>query len=185
MVGLLGAPSAQADDAASFDSRHQIGVQAGGSGFFLIDYRFRLLDPVYLDAGAFGLPPDPATGNFSLGLVFAPRHATRLFPYVGFGVGFAFFEGLATGCDPSKSDCASVGDTLSYLYGRVGVGLALDAARRHTLGLDLGGWYGEHKATKADGTATPTTTTTTIRWPMAGLSYFYRFSGPVIQRRSS
>jgi hypothetical protein len=176
LVGLLAAPAAHADDPGSIDSRHQIGIQAGGSGFFLIDYRLRLLGPVYLDAGAFGLPPDGVADNFSLGLVFALRRTTRFFPYAGFGVGFAVFGGPAEGCDPSKSDCPNVGDALSYVYGRVGVGLALDAARRHTLGLDFGGWYGEHQATKVDGTAMlPTTTTTPIRWPMAGLSYFYRF----------
>jgi hypothetical protein len=175
-VFALAAPDrARADEAPAVNLRHQVGFQAGGSGFAQVVYRYRFVGPLSLDVGALGTPPDGVLMNVSLGLVAAHRNTTRFVPYAGLGVGLALAEGLAKGCDPSTSDCPTVGDSLSYGYGRLGIGLVVDSARRHTISLDLGAWYGRHRSMTAEGTSTTTTTTTTFLWPMAGLSYLYTF----------
>jgi hypothetical protein len=158
------------------ERRHQVGFQAGGSSVFQLDYRYRLAGPVHLDVGLLALP-GPGPMNASLGLVVVVPTATRLFPYVGAGVGFAVITENRGGsaCGEPMPGCPSSGDDLAYVYARAGVGLALDAARRHTLGLDLGAWWGRHGSTSSDGAGHETSSSRPILWPMAGASCFFAF----------
>lgn len=156
--------------------RHQLGFQAGGSSVFQLDYRYRLLGPAHLDLGLLALP-GPGPINASLGLVVVLPTATRFFPVAGAGVGFAGITENRGGsaCDEPMPGCPSSGDDLAYVYVRAGGGMALDAARRHTLGLDIGAWWGRHGSTVGDGAGRETSSSRPILWPMAGLSYFFAF----------
>ena len=175
IVALLAAPSgARAEEPAEVNLRHQVGFQAGGSGFAQVVYRYRFLGPLHLDVGMLGAPPDAVLGNVSLGLVATFENRTRFVPYAASGFGAAFVGHRPKGCDPSTSDCPDLGDGLAYGYGRAGVGLIVDAARRHLISLDVGVWYGRHDSTTEEGTSTVTTRTRFL-WPMAGLSYLYTF----------
>jgi hypothetical protein len=158
------------------ERRHQVGLQAGGSSVFQLDYRYRLVGLVHLDVGLLALP-GPGPINASLGLVVVVPTATRFFPYAGAGVGFAAITRNRGGsaCGEPMPGCPSSVDDLSYVYARAGVGMALDAARRHTLGLDLGAWWGRHGSTLGDGAGHETSSSKPILWPMAGLSYLFAF----------
>jgi hypothetical protein len=114
IVLALAAPDrARADDTPWVDVRHQVGFQAGGSGFFQLVYRYRFLGPLSVDVGGMGSPPDAVLANLSLGLVAAFRNRTRFVPYLGSGVGFAVDAGPAKGCDQStNTDCPTVGNAL-------------------------------------------------------------------------
>jgi hypothetical protein len=160
----------------SFEARHQIGGQVGGTGILQIVYRLRALGPLHLEAGAFGADHG---GNVSAGLLVGVPIARRWFPYVGFGGGlmWAFGPKTADGCDPKTSMCPIVtdSDTLAFLYARVGLGVAFGAPRRHLISVDVGRWRGSHEAHRSDPAGVDMKTTTAVSTPMAGLSYFYAF----------
>jgi hypothetical protein len=172
VVGTASVTRAEPSD--GHERRHRVGLQAGGSSVFQVVYRYRIVGPIHLDVGGLSVPHSPV--NFSLGLIVARPTATRFFPYGGFGVGHAGIE-RTSGCYPDETGCPTRGDYLFYLYARAGVGMAFDSARRHTLGLDVGGWYGTHRSRYNDGAGTQTLPSSkAILWPMAGLSYLFAFA---------
>lgn len=160
----------------SFQARHQIGAQVGGTGIFQAVYRFRAFGPLHLEAGGFGAAHG---GNFSAGLLVGVPVAKRWFPYVGFGGGMMWIFGPkpADGCDTKTTMCPTVtdSDSLGFLYTRVGLGVAFGNPRRHLLSVDVGGWRGSHDAHRSDPAGVDMKTTTAVSMPMAGLSYFYAF----------
>jgi hypothetical protein len=160
----------------AFQARHQAGAQVGSTGFFQFVYRFRVLGPLHLDAGAFAVDHG---GDVSAGLLVGVPVARRWFPYLGFGGGlmWAFGPKTADGCDPKTTMCPTVtdSDSLSFLYARVGLGVALGAQRQYLLSVDVGGWRGSHSAHRSDPAGVDMKTTTAVRMPMAGLSCLYAF----------
>ena len=110
--------------------------------------------------------------NVSAGAVVGRPVGNRWFPYAGFGGGFMF--GGTPKCDATKTDCPNERDeSLPFLHARVGVGLALGAARRSLVSLDVGGWYGMHYVRETDPAGGKTEWSKRIAMPMAGLSYFF------------
>ena len=145
-----------------------MGLQFGGTGILQAVYRFRVAGPVHLEAGGLGIHG----ANVSAGVVVGWPVANRWFPYAGFGGGFMF--GGTPKCDPTKVDCPDERDeSFPFLHARVGVGVALGAARRSLLSFDVGGWYGTHYVSETDAAGAKTEWSKRVAMPMAGLSYFF------------
>jgi hypothetical protein len=190
VIGLLAAavPTNAAEPPAAvaerptddLNARHRFGVQLGGSSFAQASYRLRMFGHLYLDVGLGGAPHGIMNG--SAGLVVAHATGTRLFPYAASGFGFGFLAGPGdTGVDPSAK-CDYGGPTcpwddvgVTYWYGRAGVGVMLDQARRFSLLLDLGVWVGTKWRSRGDGQGMRTDTSERFIWPMPGLASFVSF----------
>ena len=151
-------------------SRHQVGVQLGGSAVFQVVYRSPGLGPFHLEVGLAGLP-EIGPVNGSLGTLIAFPLANRWLPYLGLGAGtLAISNGTA-------SDRAGTNDVFRYGSARIGLGVALGAQRRHLLSFDVGFWAGAHLVTHVDDAGNVTNVSSRFFiWPMFGLSYFYAAS---------
>lgn len=166
-------PAPTPPEPTGFVSRHHLGAQLGGTGIAQVVYRYRALGPIHLEVGAGGMTH---AADFSVGLLVGFPVAERWFPYAGLGVGalVQFGPKPAEDCDPAYPSCvrAEQGDTVNFAHARIGVGVALDAARRQLLSLDFGGWRGTYYASRTDAFGTRTVTSSHFLLPMAGLSYF-------------
>jgi hypothetical protein len=158
------------------EGRHQFGLQIGGSGFFQLAYRLRVVGPAHLELGAAGLPHSPF--HVTASLLAAIPVSDRWRPYLGFGVGHAGILGRSypSGCMRDAPGCLPTDtfDYVNYFSARAGVGYAFGAGRRHSLGIDVGGWYGERGESRTDPDDRTTKSSRRVIWPMAGLSWFYR-----------
>jgi hypothetical protein len=131
--------------------RHFLGLQVGGTLPIALYYRYRLLEPLFLEVGGFGAPE--ATALFTGGIVVAFHQSDRLMVYSGAG----------------GSACLLGDNALAFLYGRLGLGVGLGARRQQMLSVDAGVWSGRLQKRDHD-----TQKLTTDKWftiPMAGLSY--------------
>jgi hypothetical protein len=167
----------RADD---LDARHHFGFQVGGSSFAQVSYRLRMFGHVYLDVGVGGAPHGVMNG--SAGLVVARSTGTRVFPYAGGGVGFGVLAGPGDlsghpdgECNYGGSGCPWDDRSVTYGYGRAGVGVMLDEARRLSLLLDMGVWVGTKWRSRGDGMGMETNTRQRFVWPMPGLAGFVSF----------
>ncbi len=152
--------------------RHRIGVQIGGSSYFQIAYRYRLLGGLYVDTGFFALN---AGADGSIGGVFDLEVVHPWSLYVGAGVGFTAAFGATTpkGCDAQTTDCPVVHGSFvaAYSYARVGTAFRFGRSSRHIVGVDVGVWRGqsveeiEHEVTGRN----------SFQFPMAGVSYHWAF----------
>lgn len=156
--------------------RHQFGVEVGGSGVFQLAYRLRVVGPLHLEVGAFGLPHSPVHATF--GLLVAPPVDDPWRPHIGLAVGHAGILGRSypAGCEPDTPGCEATEtfDYVNYFSGRIGVGYAFGARRRHTLGFDVGAWYGWRGESRTAPDGTETQTSRRVLWPIGGISYFFR-----------
>jgi hypothetical protein len=158
------------------EGRHQLGLQVGGSGVVQVAYRLRVVGPLHLDVGALGLPHSPF--HATIGVLAAIPVSDRWRPYLGIGAGHAGLLGRSypAGCMPDAPGCEATEtfDYINYFSGRVGVGYALGADRRHTLGIDIGAWYGWRGESREAPDGSTSRTSRRFVWPMGGVSYFIR-----------
>jgi hypothetical protein len=151
--------------------RHFLGVQLGGSAYFQLVYRYRLVGALLLDVGGFFFGP-PVAMNGSAGLILDVPLARRWSAYAGAGggAGMVIGEGTDPDCPESQPDCPVVaGHTATaQLYGRLGVAVRFGVELRDQVGVDGGVWYGTLENDDG-GDAAPERRT--FIWPMAGLSY--------------
>jgi hypothetical protein len=168
-------PSPPQQDEKGLAARHRLGLQVGGSAVAQVAYRYRMTSSLHLDVGLGGLPHGILNG--SLGVIAGVPFDNRWFVYVGVGAGHAgvyWSEALYDPeCPERTSGCPEGSNQLSFFYGRAGVAMALGEARRHLLGLEVGGWYGSHRKRERDDAGATMSSSRPIVWPMAGLSYFF------------
>jgi hypothetical protein len=130
-------------------------MEVGGASPLALVYRYRLFRPLFLEVGGFGAPE--ALALFTGGIVVAVHQSDRLMVTSGVG---------ASAC--------LVGDTtLTFLYGRVGLGVKLGGSRQQMISASIGVWSGVHRKYDHDTHALRTDEHFTI--PMAGLSYGLSF----------
>ena len=151
--------------------RHRLGVQLGGSAYFQISYRYRIVGPLFLDVGALAITHGV---NGSTGFVVQAPVSDRWSLYVGSAAGFGagFGPSPHPDCDPAATtECPLVtgSTTTAFVSGRAGAAYAVGSSRRHIFGLDGGVWYGV--LTDDDGAGG--VSSRRFLWPMAGLSYHY------------
>jgi hypothetical protein len=151
--------------------RHRIGVQIGGTSYFQMAYRYRVLGGVYVDTGFFALNAG-MDGSAGL-LVDVPiAHAWSIYAGAGGGFAAAFGATEREGCDPKTTDCIAPGSSFaSYVYGRVGASLRFGREWRNIVGVDVGVWRGNRE----DEVDHQVTGRSKIFFPMAGLSYHWAF----------
>jgi hypothetical protein len=165
-------PTADAREADPDSFRHRIGLQIGGSSYFQIAYRYRLIGGLYVDTGVFALN---AGADGSIGGLFDLEVMHPWSLYVGAGVGFgaAFGETTPKGCNDQTTDCPVVHGSVGtvYSYTRVGVAFRFGRGSRHIVGADVGIWRGH----SVEETENEVTGRSSFVSPMAGVSYHWAF----------
>jgi hypothetical protein len=169
------APPRPARPLAFTQHRHYVGAQLGGTGLLQAVYRYRAVGPVHLEVGGLGADH---VGNASVGVLVGVPFGDRLFPYAGFGGGWAASFGPRSpdGCSSAKaSDCpgGEGSDTMLFLHLRAGIGFAVGRSNRHLLAADVGGWVGTELSSRTDALGMTTRWSTRLLTPIAGLSYFF------------
>lgn len=154
--------------------RHWLGIAAGGSGYFQVVYRYRLLEPLAVEVGTAGASH---LINGSFGLLSEVPVAARGALHVGSGVGLGNSWGdvvdpKCPAADTKPDNCQLVhGETTSvFAYFRAGPSLYVGSERRDVIGLDGGAWVGRIYSTTDD-----VQTSRRLLWPMAGIFYVHGY----------
>jgi hypothetical protein len=165
-------PAPTKPEVDGYELRHRMGIQIGGSSYFQIAYRYRVLGGLYLDTGLFALN---AGANGSIGAVVDVPIVRPVSVYVGAGAGFALAFGATTpkGCDSSTTDCPVVSGSSGggYTYARVGTAVRFGRTARHVVGLDVAIWRGQSEE-EIDGQVTERNKYLML---VPGLSYHWAF----------
>jgi hypothetical protein len=168
-VLLASAGPAAADQQPAL-SRHQVGVQLGGSGPLQLIYRVRAVGPLSVEAGLFGAPP---WAMASAGLVAETPQLGRWSLYAGAGAG-AIVVAAEHRCGPADPQTCTDSGSWRYLHARAGVAVVIHeptGAGAHRIAADIGYWRG----TARDHAAGRMSVDRPFAIPMVGLSYLIGF----------
>jgi len=165
-IVLLGVRPARGDE-----TRHQFGLQLGGSNLIQYIYRIRAFGPLAFEVGGFAAPYSPVMG--SVGIFVQKRLGNRWSVYTSGGVG-GLISGSEYECNLATQPNCSDRTDWGYFYGRLGITLhVLDGSHgeRHFVAADVGIWRGTI-SDYAAGTMRDERGFTTL---MPGLAWFLSF----------
>ena len=158
----------------SFESRHLLGFQLGGTGVFQLAYRARTIDRLHLEVGLGGLN---RAFNVSTGLLHDIWLGDRTAAYVGAGGGvLGIFRDDSCPAEGESAQCATT-SIWAFGYLRAGFALHLGNQDLDVVGFDLGMWHG-----RSFETGPMISRDAPFTWPMVGVSY-HRVIDPTVAAR--
>jgi hypothetical protein len=165
-------PAPAKPDVDGDEPRHRMGLQIGGSSYFQIAYRYRVVGGLYLDTGLFVLN---GGADGSIGAVVDVPIVRPVSVYAGAGAGFAMAFGATTSksCDSSTTNCPVVPGSYGggYTYARLGTAVRFGRTARHVVGLEVAIWRGQSEE-EIDGQVTEEKRYLML---VPGLSYHWAF----------